>query len=68
MSESVKAALIVAIGLVLGAFLNGGIYEVVGAGAGNAPWSYRLNRFTGEIMSIAISQQMVRILPPREAN
>ena len=40
MSESVKAALIVAIGLVLGAFLNGGIYEVVGAGAGNAPWSY----------------------------
>jgi hypothetical protein len=62
MSDTVKAALIVAVGLALAAFLNGGIYQIVVAGAGSGGSSdqagenmfraYRLNRFTGEMQVV----------------
>jgi hypothetical protein len=48
--------LILAAGLILAAFLNGGVYQIVGG-------AYRLNRFTGEVMVIS-GNRMVKVEPP----
>ncbi|MBI4258403.1 MAG: hypothetical protein HY619_05565 [Thaumarchaeota archaeon] len=68
MSDIVKSALLVVIGVVLAAFLNGGIYQIVGASVGGAEpnyrapiWGYRLNRFTGEVMAISGAEAMIRV-------
>ena len=66
-SDTLKAAFIVAAGLilaaVLAAFINGGIYQIVVAGAGSGGShdvegstefrAFRLNRFTGNVMVLA---------------
>ena len=56
MSDIVKAALILGATLLVAALLNGGIYQVVVAGAGSGGEmgdlefeAYRLNRFTGDM-------------------
>lgn len=49
MNNSV-AAVILAFGLILAAFLNGGIYEIAAAGGSGDVAAYRLNRFTGRVM------------------
>jgi len=36
---------VLVIGLILTAFVHGGVYQIVGAGNG----AYRLNRFTGQV-------------------
>jgi hypothetical protein len=66
MSDTIKAALILASALILAALLHGGIYQIVVAGAGSGGSggshdlegqagdtefrAYRLNRLTGSIM------------------
>lgn len=69
MSDTIKAASILASALILAALLNGGIYQIVVAGAGSGGSggsqdatgetgdtefrAYRLNRLTGSIMVLA---------------
>jgi len=60
MSEAIKAILIGAMGLIVAAVLNGGIYQIVATGAGSGGsqdisgdttiWAYRLSRFTGDVV------------------
>jgi hypothetical protein len=52
MSKAVKVALILAIGLIAAAFLNGGIYQIVTARQGDGAVAYRLNRLTGEVTAV----------------
>ncbi len=72
MSDTVKAAVVVVVGLALAAFLNGGAYQVVSAGAGGGGsqdlkgdteiWAYRLNRLTGEVVAFKTAGgNMIRI-------
>ena len=50
--------LILALSLILAAFANGGVYQITSAGSGGSNEdtgnvvTYRLNRFTGEVMVI----------------
>jgi hypothetical protein len=54
MSSSVKAALILAVGLIAAGILNGGIYKIVESHQGDLlTVTYRLNRLTGDVMAIA---------------
>ncbi len=74
MSDTIKATFIIMVGLALAAILHGGIYQIVSASAGSggsndfsgdtAIWSYRLNRFTGEVLPFT---KMYRV-PAREPN
>jgi len=59
MADSVKAALIIAVGLMLGGLLNGGVYTTTTMGPG-VP--VRVNRFTGE------AQVALPGLRPAQAN
>jgi hypothetical protein len=69
MSDTVKAALIVLIGLILAGFLSGGIYQVTtlsrGAGDGVVADAYRVNRFTGEVVAI-LNINSFRVRTPAE--
>jgi hypothetical protein len=62
--ETYRVAIILAAGLVLAAFLNGGIYQFANGGGSN----YRLNRFTGQIVLIQrvgpMSYQMLEVNRP----
>jgi hypothetical protein len=49
MSRLVKAALILALGLIVAAIFNGGIYQIVAVPNEDMAIAYRLNRFTGEV-------------------
>ena len=48
MEDRVKVALILAVAIVLGALLHGGIYEM--QEAGSAPGAYKVNKFTGAVV------------------
>jgi len=48
--------LILAASLIVAAFVNGGVYQIVGG-------AYRLNRFTGKVMVIG-GNRMVEVEPP----
>jgi hypothetical protein len=46
----VKAALILAVGLIAAGIFNGGIYQIVVTRQGDVlPTAYRLNRLTGDV-------------------
>ncbi len=47
MKDRIKVALILAVAIVLGALLHGGIYEIEGA----APLAYKINKFTGTTLA-----------------
>ena len=61
--------LILALSLILAAFANGGVYQITSAGSGGSNEdtgyvvTYRLNRFTGEVMVID-GNRMVEVKPP----
>lgn len=60
MSDIVKSALIILVGLIIASFLSGGVYQIVIASAGSGGSrdttgdvtfaAFRLNRFTGQVM------------------
>jgi len=62
--------LILALSLILAAFVNGGVYQITSAGSGGSNEdtgnvvTYRLNRFTGEVM--AMDPGRVRMIEMRD--
>jgi hypothetical protein len=63
--------LILAVSLILAAFANGGVYQITSAGSGGSNEdtgyvvTYRLNRFTGEVMEIDGNRMVEVKLPYR---